>query len=371
MKQIETTLFGKSKNNKITQWSVYVNGASVIVEYGYVDGKKQLSEYVTTAKNVGKANATTPEEQAEKEAIALWVKQIERNLYRKTVAELDNLILLPMLAHDYTKYPHKLVLPAYTQPKLDGVRALFNNARFLSRKGIEYKMYDCLYDQLSVLFSAVDLPYGLDGELYAHGMYLQQINSLVKNTKKSLSERSAVEYCIFDVPIPGMPFSERNALLNQIAVIIDQFNLTKLKVVKCDWITNVVELEQLQASYVSGGYEGIMIRDPVGEYEYNNRSYSLLKYKKFQEKEFKIIGVEEDKDGQAVFVCLLDDLTDRTFGCKIRGTDEFRVGIIRMKEQYINKWLTVRFQDRTMDYIPTFGVGVNVRECDKNGEPLE
>ena len=98
MQQIKTLLFGKSKNNKTTQWSVYVDGAQVIVEYGYIDGKKQLSEYTATAKNVGRANATTPEEQAVKEASALWVKQIERNLYRETIEELDDLVLLPMLA---------------------------------------------------------------------------------------------------------------------------------------------------------------------------------------------------------------------------------------------------------------------------------
>lgn len=371
MQQIETVLFGKSKNNKITQWSVFVDGSHVIVEYGYVDGKKQFSEYTTTAKNVGKANATTPEEQAVKEARALWVKQIERNLYRETLEELDNLVLLPMLAHDYTKYPHRLILPAYTQPKLDGVRALFNNCKFLSRKGVEYRLYCTLYQQLKILFSAIDLPYGLDGELYAHGLYLQQINSLVKNDKKPIKQRSVVKYCIFDVPIPGIPFSERYAILVQIATLIDELNLDKLQVVKCDWVTNVADLEKIQASYVGAGYEGVMIRDPDGEYEYNNRSYSLLKYKKFQEKEFKIIAVDEDKDGQAVFVCELDDSTGRTFGCKIRGTDEFRVGIIQMKEQYINKWLTVRYQDRTMDNIPTFGVGVNVRECDLSGNPLE
>ncbi len=371
MQQIKTLLFGKSKNNKTTQWSVYVDGAQVIVEYGYIDGKKQLSEYTATAKNVGRANATTPEEQAVKEASALWVKQIERNLYRETIEELDDLVLLPMLAHDYTKYPHRLILPTYVQPKLDGVRSLFNKNKFLSRKGVEYKLYSTLYQQLEILFGVIDLPYGLDGELYAHGLYLQQINSLVKNSKKPIKQRSAVEYCIFDVPIPGMSFSERYAILEQIAVLIDQLNLDKLKVIKCGCVTNTDELESFQTSYVSAGYEGIMIRDPAGEYEYNNRSYSLLKYKKFQEKEFKIIAVDEDKDGQAVFVCMLDDSTDRTFGCKIRGTDEYRVGIIQMKEQYINKWLTVRFQDRTMDNIPTFGVGVNVRECDSDGNPLE
>jgi len=370
--QIKSPLYGKAKTGKYLQWTVYVDQDSVIVEYGQVGGKLIRSSYTTVAKNIGKSNQTTAAQQAIKEAEALWNTQQSRNLYRPTIEELDTVQFFPMLAHDYTKHMGSIVLPSYVQPKLDGVRALFDpDGKFMSRRGVEYKLYDLLYTHLEILNSKIDLPNGLDGELYAHGLYLQQINSLVKNKKKPLYDRMLVKYCIFDIPDVNISFEYRRILLLDIARIIEENNLFTLSVVLCEQINTLDELETLQTKYVSMGYEGIMIRNPAGMYVPSDRSYDLLKYKKFKEKEFKIVGVEEDKDGQAVFVCLLDTDNTKTFNCKIRGTDEFRLSIIPMQDTYIGKWLTIRYQDRTMDDIPTFGVGINVRDCDKNGNPLE
>lgn len=365
MKQIQTKLFGKSKNNKFKQWSVYVDGADVIAEYGYVDGKLQQQRYTATAKNIGKANQTTPETQAIIEANALYVYQIDRKQYRPTIDDLSHIaVRLPMLAHDYLKHQKKVKYKSYVQRKYDGVRSIFDDSIFISRKGIEYILPEVLYLEMNILSERLDIPF--DGELYVHGMYLQQINALVKNKKNT--DRHKLKYIIFDIPIENQTFEERIMLLNRTAELIKELNLVHVEVAPIEVVHNLQELEDLQIQYINEGYEGIMIRNPEGLYLYDHRSHDLLKYKNFKEKEFLILDVTPDKDGQGVFVCDCGD--DNTFGCRMRGTDEYRVELLQNKDNYIGSWVTVRYQSTTQKGIPTFGTGVNIRLCN-NGKAIE
>lgn len=68
------TLYGRSTTGKIKQWNVSVDNledgsASITVIHGYSDGKKQQDyKVISSGKNIGKANETTPYEQACSEA---------------------------------------------------------------------------------------------------------------------------------------------------------------------------------------------------------------------------------------------------------------------------------------------------------------
>jgi hypothetical protein len=152
------------------------------------------------------------------------------------------------------------------------------------------------------------------------------------------------------------------------AKLIKELNLAHVEVAPIDVVHNLQELEDFQIQYINEGYEGIMIRNPEGLYLYDHRSHDLLKYKNFKEKEFLILDVTPDKDGQGVFVCDCGD--DNTFGCRMRGTDEYRVELLQNKDNYIGSWVTVRYQSTTQKGIPTFGTGVNIRLCN-NGTAIE
>ena len=122
MRKINETLFGEPKGGAVKQWSVYVDGCTVVVEWGRVGGKLQTKETVCTGKNIGRANETTPEEQATLEAISKYKKQLDK-YYRPTVDEVMELETEGvMLAQDYTKKPHFLSEKFYVSPKLDGLR---------------------------------------------------------------------------------------------------------------------------------------------------------------------------------------------------------------------------------------------------------
>lgn len=135
-------LFKKTSTGKIQEWQVFVDKINliptIITYFGQVGGKIQIShETVVQGKNIGKANETSPMEQAEAQALADWTKQLKKG-YAKTIEEaqagaVDSIIeggIAPMLAHKFSEQGHKIKYPALAQPKLDGSRCIstsYNN----------------------------------------------------------------------------------------------------------------------------------------------------------------------------------------------------------------------------------------------------
>src|SRR5947207_13883646 len=86
-------------------------------------------------KNVGRANETTPEQQADLEAQGRIKKQRDKG-YRDSKEELEELPLLAMLAGDYNKIGHRIDYSkgVYLSDKLDGFRMV---AKCIAMGGIE------------------------------------------------------------------------------------------------------------------------------------------------------------------------------------------------------------------------------------------
>ncbi len=73
------TLYSIDKSGKERMWRIWVVNNAVFKEYGTVSGKKIITEpRVFEAKNIGKKNATTSEEQAMREAERDWIKQLDK-----------------------------------------------------------------------------------------------------------------------------------------------------------------------------------------------------------------------------------------------------------------------------------------------------
>lgn len=120
------TLYKRTTTGKIQEWTIEVESNKYRTISGQIDGKKVTSEWTLSfGKNEGKANATSPEQQAIKEAKAKWKKQTEKH-YHQDVADVDELSFYkPMLASKYEDRfdPSKSWI---SQPKLDGVRCIAN-----------------------------------------------------------------------------------------------------------------------------------------------------------------------------------------------------------------------------------------------------
>ena len=116
-------LYGLDKSGKYKVWSIWTEGPELYIMHGAENGKMQAKCEIVQGKNIGRANETTPEQQAELEAESRYKKQLDKG-YRSTKEELVELPLLPMLAADYLKQGHRIKYPCFGSPKMDGVRCL-------------------------------------------------------------------------------------------------------------------------------------------------------------------------------------------------------------------------------------------------------
>jgi hypothetical protein len=138
----------------------------------------------------------------------------------------------PMLAHPWDKGHKRLVYPLYGQPKLDGARCLCylkapdtgpEQVVIYTRTlklwpSMEY-LQEVLYPYLNDLYDReAGQSIYLDGELYRHGVSLQEISGVSRNGKRrEFSELN--QYHIYDCFYPhemSTPFSAR---LKQLRVL--------------------------------------------------------------------------------------------------------------------------------------------------------
>ena len=287
------TLYKRSVNGKINEWTVETENNCFRTMSGYIDGVKTISEWTCCAgKNIGKKNETTPEQQALAEAKAMWTKKLELGSY-ESMDDIDKpKFFSPMLANKFEDYKDKIEYPVYSQPKLDGIRCVIRVDGMWSRNGKKIISAPHIFESLKPLFeSNPDLIF--DGELYADKFAndFNAICSLVKKTKPTSSDltmsKEQIEYHIYDLPSHTGIFTQRNKALNNL-------NLpSECVIVTTDQIDTMNDLLAYYEDYTMDGYEGQMIRLDK-EYE-QKRSKSLLKHKSFMDGEFVIRGVEEGK----------------------------------------------------------------------------
>jgi len=365
------TLYGVDKKDGAKQWSVWTEGAEVVVEWGKLDGKLQTKRTKCKPKNVGRSNETTPEQQALLEAQSKWNKQYDK-YYRETLEEAEDLETEGvMLAEDYSKKPHMLQEEFYVSPKLDGLRVktVFVNGEpeWHSRGGKTYPVPEHLIPQLKLLKERTEVS-TLDGEAYIHSVKLQKIQSCVK---KPNSLTPQVTYEIFDIPMLESPWEERLDHLQSLVRHVE--DLPSINIVQQD-LACKDNLSDLLYDALSKGFEGLMLRNKNGgEYLFQNkRSNDLLKYKIMQDSEAKVIDCVEDKNGQGKFKMEWTSPINNVkvyFDLSMNGSHEDNTYEKLYKR--IGEWVNFKYQDYTEDGVPTFARGLYFRECDANGNPVE
>jgi len=395
-------LYGEASTGKTKMWSVFVTareGAGVItVTHGYVDGKKQINErLVTTGKNIGRKNETTPLQQATNEAEALWKKKQDGGYAplatgtatgtaaattatgtatvttatgtaavagagagAAAAAPAIESVPLPMLAQDFNKRGKSMPFPCLAQRKLDGVRCVAISGRGLfSRNGKPSSPH------LTHIVADVNkLPAGtiLDGELYSDDLTFQEIVGLVKKAtlKAGDAEKVAKIYlCVYDTIRDGTN-AERNTWLTETFATNAFTALKQLPTVSCESIDAVKELH---AAYVAEGYEGLILRNAAGLYKIGHRSTELQKYKEFLDSEYPIVGFKEGdgiEKGCVIWVCTTP--AGQEFSVRPRGTREDRIEMFKLGSEALGKRLSVRYQEFTTDGIPRFPVGISIRD---------
>ena len=117
------TLYSRDTKQRIKTFVAEVDGSCFTTYSGLEFGKKTPAQTYCVGKNLGRANATTPDQQAEKEALAKWELK-KKDGYRETIEESDLAPKLPNLCQDFKDSGHNMEYPAQTGPKLNGMRVM-------------------------------------------------------------------------------------------------------------------------------------------------------------------------------------------------------------------------------------------------------
>ncbi|UZV39652.1 ATP-dependent DNA ligase [Trabzonvirus APT65] len=355
-------LYGKDSKGNIKEWTVSTQGSVITVTHGKLGGKMQQKLTTCVGKNIGKANETTPEQQAELEAISKYKKQLDK-LYKTSIEDLEDVEKqLPMLALDYTKAGHRIKYPCYVSPKLDGVRCFAScdgiNVTLMSRLGKYFQVPIHIHEEILYLHQQTGITL-FDGELYTHGEKLQNIVSCVMKENEMTGR---LQFWIFDLPSDKVWAHRYEDLMT----LHDHIRPSScIKLVSNYIADNEFDARQAMNMYLQKGFEGMMLRNSEGLYKYNHRSPDLMKWKDFQDAEALVVGVTKDKNGEGVLKCKMP--SGVYFECKMVGNKEYR--LFSNMLNLVGSWITYKYQALTEDGVPQFPVGLNERNCESDGTP--
>jgi ATP-dependent DNA ligase len=392
------TLYAIDKKGAIRSYSAIVTKVGSIARVtsftGVLGSTKQRvkSDLIKVGKNAGKSNATTPLEQAISETKSDFTKKLKEGYktfkwlqtsyetlvgskmienFAETNATVDGLFkslsithntdhnnrIKPMLAEKFDSVKNRN-FPYYIQPKFNGVRCLSHkeddNIVLISREGEEYHL-EHIKRELKKLFLMFPT-YVFDGELYSHDVKLQDIASLVK----SPSDRSIqICYYIYDIAIPNSKQWSRFSILEDLKQIED---FKYIKFANTYIVSNLQEISDYDFINIKDGFEGSIVREYQGLYEFSFRSSNLLKVKTTQSEDFTITGVnKKDNSNDEDFVWVCKTNRNKSFEVRPHGTIAERLFWFKNSHLYIGKKLQLEFFEYTKDLIPFHITSVVIR----------
>jgi len=249
--------------------------------------------------------------------------------------------------------------------KYNGVNGTHRTDFLTSRGGEDYDLIPHLASEVAEMLSVLETT-SLGCEVYIHGQHLQDITSAVKKPK-DLSK--SLELRVFGLPDSDKTFGEVCDLLNKAP------SLEFVKPCRSVTANSHEELDALHAKAVELGFEGLVIYNEKGTYQYNTRSSDAFKYKIALDAEFKIQSMTVDKNGNPKFLMEYIDVEGNTdtFSVTPKGTSEERKAMIPVFDtEYKGMWYTVEYEMLSKIGKPLKGIGLGLRICDPiSGEPLE
>ena len=361
------TLYTRDARNNVRVWYMQSLEDKYRTISGIKEGELVTSEWTTCkGKNIGRANATTANQQALKEVESRYTKQLKTG-YFEDAGNVDVAQYVePMLAKSYEDYRGKLDFTAgkwMLNIKYNGLRMIATKDGLFTRKGERYVSVPHIEQALKPFFNehpdAV-----LDGECF-NEQYRQELNEIVKLARKTKKvtandlqrSKDLIRFYVYD----GYGFTDR---LNEEAAYykrkawIDHNVTGKYEfVVKVpqSTINDEAHMMELYNNIVAEGHEGAILRLAAMPYEHK-RSKNLLKVKPLEDAEFTITNVQEGSgnwSGKAKIISLRDS-SGKEFDATFKGTMEDAAYFLTVKEQWIGKEVTIQFNGYTGLNTPQF-----------------
>ena len=370
-------LFALGNNDKTLDYVVEVDGNKFRTITGAVGFQHVTSDWtLCEAKNVGKANATTAEEQALVEAKAKWEKKKKSGGYWEDVKDISKLKFIePMLAwpvitskHDKTD---KIKFPCMVDRKYNGGRVIRSIGGAFTRKGEKYFTIPHIVEATAPLFEQwPDLV--LDGEGYNHSLryHLNEIMSILRTSKNVTSEllkrsKEIVKlyvydgYGFFDITEETHCYERRAALKELLK------DIPFVEWVPFNMATNLDHIYTIYNEYISDGYEGAIVRNCDAPYQHK-RTNDLLKIKPEDDAEAIILKVNEGNGNAAnlAATATIRMKDGREFDATFKGEEEVRMEILKTQNKWVGKEVTFLYNGVTGKNIPNYA-RIDINNCFK------
>ena len=289
-------------------------------------------------------------------------------------------IVKPMLAKSSDKVANKFFDKEwYASRKINGVRALIffkdGLVHTSSRGAINYDlpMYHIIHHPVLENFFYNHPNVILDGELYHHGMTLNQISGLCRHISK-ISDTEVLEFYWYDIVDTEKSFIDRLEDINKYASEMNlggfnptkeyQENELKIQVVPHIKVSGWSKIKHYHDVYVSEGWEGLVLRRLEAVYKPGSRGNEMVKVKMFKDSEYEIVGLSEGlRDEDMCFI--LKTPKGKQFNCKPIGDRNLKQWYREHINELLGKMLTVKYFEMSGvdgSDVPQLPVGICIRD---------
>lgn len=242
-----------------------------------------------------------------------------------------------------------IVKDYYVSEKLDGIRGRWNGVELVTRKGNIINAPDWFiknFPQQTV-----------DGELWlARNSFAKTASIILRNTPNK--DWQNIKFMLFDLPEHKGTFSQR---LSKLQRLVDTIASPYLQVIPQFKLANKSELMRKLDDLVEQGAEGMMLNHHDAYYE-DGRSASLLKLKKHQDAEARVI---QHLLGKGKYKNMLGSLL-----VELDSGLQFKIGsgfsdLQRQNPPQINTIITFKYYGLTARGIPRFASFLRVKPAPK------
>lgn len=239
-----------------------------------------------------------------------------------------------------TKYQRGVFVGDYwVSEKLDGVRGYWNGQQLSTRNGIVLSPPPWFIKNWPNIT--------LDGELYSARGEFEQISACVRRKKSDGECWNALKLMIFDLPHLSGNFSSRITAMQR---LIDASHSPYLSMVEQYKIANNRQLHRLLNDIVDNNGEGLMLHLADAEHQYG-RSQNLLKLKKYQDAEAKVIAHVPGKGKYKNLLGAIQVITPEGIRFKIgSGFSDLQ----RKQPPKIGSTITYKYIGKTQRGVPRF-----------------
>jgi ATP-dependent DNA ligase len=345
-----TTLYKVTATGAIQQWSIMPQLNGLYIVYGQLGGALQEQKEDIEINQSGRSL----DEQIESRITSRINKQLDKGYCysieeaRLSVGLNASKLLKPMLAQQLknSKVDFK---DCFVQYKYNGHRCLIMGTE---EGPVAYSRNGKQIHTIKHITDSIDIPPGtiLDGELYVHGMALQDAGSLIRKIQPG---NDKLDYIIYDT-ILNQNYGQRLEKIMEYAYVSECVRVAPT------WYPGGVDLDAQLHDAIEMCYEGLILRTNDCGYEAGKRSKSLIKVKKWLDSEFLVYNIVPSKDGWAILECR--HISGTCFRVSAPGTIEDKREILDNAENYIGRHVNVEFFEYTNDGVPFHPVAKYFRD---------